>query len=276
VKCLIQLAWEGKQSFCSRTETAQPLLRIRLATSAKALSLAVIFGCLLPPSAPIILLAFNMKGLFPNTIVSPARMSAHPLSRALKRVLDVGLSVCLCPIVLPLIGFFALMVKLEDGGCCFYRRRVVGQAGEFDAFKLRTMRADAEMILQRNPQLRAEYEKDFKLRNDPRVTRIGKLLRKLSLDELPQLLNVLKGQMSLVGPRMITRPELEKYGPYRDLLLTVKPGLTGYWQVSGRQEVSYDQRVSMDVFYINNWSLWLDFNILMRTVLVVISGRGAI
>ena len=203
-------------------------------------------------------------------------MSARPLSRALKRALDVVLSACLCPIVLPLIGLCVVLVKLEDGGSCIYRRRVVGQTGEFDAFKIRTMRLDADMILRRDPRLRAEYEKDFKLRNDPRVTRIGKLLRKLSLDELPQLFNVLKGQMSLVGPRMITRPELEKYGPYRDLLLTVKPGLTGYWQVSGRQDVDYDQRVSMDVYYINNWSLWLDFNILIRTVLVVLSGRGAI
>ena len=156
-----------------------------------------------------------------------------------------------------------------------YRRRVVGTGGDFDAFKLRTMRVDADRWLAENPRLLEEYQKSFKLKEDPRITRVGRFLRRYSLDELPQLLNVLKGQMTLVGPRMITPPELEKYGSYQDLLLSVKPGLTGYWQVSGRQEVSYEERVDMDVFYIQNWSLWFDFKILWKTLWKVLKREGA-
>src|SRR5207253_2237702 len=138
------------------------------------------------------------------------------------------------------------------------RRRVVGPKGAFDAFKFRTMRPDADIVLQNDPDLWNAFRKNFKLKSDPRMTRIGSVLRQYSLDELPQLFNVLLGQMSLVGPRMITAPELEKYGSYQDLLLTVKPGLTGYWQVYGRQEVSYAERVRMDVEYISNWTAGLD------------------
>src|SRR5260370_25269540 len=119
---------------------------------------------------------------------------------------------------------------LEDRLPIIYRRRVIGTTGQFDAFKFRSMRRDADSILASNPALKAEFERNFKLRNDPRVTRVGAFLRKVSLDELPQLFNVLRGEMSLVGPRMITAPELDRYGPHRQLLLTVKPGLTGYWQ----------------------------------------------
>jgi len=137
------------------------------------------------------------------------------------------------------------------------------------------MRVDADEILERDPEFRARFEANFKLKDDPRVTRIGKYLRQWSLDELPQLFNVLRGQMSLVGPRMITSPELEKYGLYRDLLLSVKPGVTGYWQVSDRQDVSYQERVRMDVYYIRNRSLWFDFKILLKTVGKVLNRRGA-
>src|SRR5262249_88316 len=149
----------------------------------------------------------------------------------------------------------ALAVKLQDGGPAIYRRRVIGPSGEFDAYKFRSMRTDADSALAKNPALRREFERNFKLISDPRVTRIGAWLRRVSLDELPQLVNVLKGEMSLVGPRMITGPELAKYGDSGTLLLTVKPGLTGYWQVYGRQAVAYEERVQMDIFYIENWSL---------------------
>jgi len=211
----------------------------------------------------------------PDHVVTPAPTAVRPSARLLKRITDVVLTVCLMPVALALIGLLGALIKLEDRGPCFYRRRVVGQRGDFDAFKLRTMRVDADAILQRDPQLRAEYEKDFKLRKDPRITRIGAFLRKSSLDELPQLFNVLKGQMSLVGPRMITRPELEKYGLYQDLLLAFKPGMTGHWQVSGRQDVSYEERVRMDMFYIHNWSLWFDIKILFRTAIIAVVGKGA-
>jgi len=192
-----------------------------------------------------------------------------------KGIMDLTLTLVAAPFWVPVLFLLGLMVKLHDKGPVFYRRRVVGPEGQFDAFKLRTMRVDADRVLDLNPQLRAEFIKDFKLKEDPRVTRLGKYLRKWSLDELPQLLNVLKQQMSLVGPRMITREELDKYGPYRDLFLSVKPGLTGYWQVSGRQEVSYEERVKMDVYYIQNWSLWYDCKILCLTVWKVLKREGA-
>jgi lipopolysaccharide/colanic/teichoic acid biosynthesis glycosyltransferase len=137
------------------------------------------------------------------------------------------------------------------------------------------MCVDADQLLTEDPLLRPAFERNFKLANDPRVTKLGRFLRKYSLDEIPQFFNVLKGQMSLVGPRMITAAELEKYGAYRDILMTVRPGITGYWQVNGRQHVSYEERVRMDMFYILNWSLWLDLTILANTPLTVLMGYGA-
>jgi lipopolysaccharide/colanic/teichoic acid biosynthesis glycosyltransferase len=151
----------------------------------------------------------------------------------------------------------------------------VGGRGEFDAYKFRTMVRDADNVLAANPELNHAFSKQFKLREDPRITPLGSWLRKYSLDELPQLVNVLKGQMSLVGPRMITTVELVKYGPHENLLLTVRPGITGYWQVSGRQDLSYEERVNMDIKYITNWSLLLDAKILFRTPLKVVRGEGA-
>ncbi len=193
----------------------------------------------------------------------------------LKRVLDVfGSSVLLC-LLSPLFLIVALLVWIGDGLPLFYPRRVVGPRSEFNAYKFRTMLRNADAILAADPELRDAFTKDFKLKSDPRVTRVGAWLRKYSLDELPQLVNVLKGQMSLVGPRMITAQELSKYGPYQELLLSVKPGLTGYWQIQGRQDVSYEERVRMDVQYITRWSLGLDFTILLKTPSRVIRGKGA-
>ena len=137
------------------------------------------------------------------------------------------------------------------------------------------MRPDADAVLDRDPAMQKMFERNFKLEHDHRVTPLGGLLRKYSLDELPQLFNVLCGQMSLVGPRMITANELPKYGKYQKLLMSVKPGLTGYWQVHGRQNVEYARRVEMDVYYIRNWSLELDLHILLHTPLTVIKGSGA-
>jgi lipopolysaccharide/colanic/teichoic acid biosynthesis glycosyltransferase len=134
---------------------------------------------------------------------------------------------------------------------------------------------EADAMLAADARLHMAFTQQFKLKSDPRVTRLGAWLRKYSFDELPQLFNVLRGQMSLVGPRMITAPELQKYGPYQQLLLTVKPGLTGYWQVRGRQEVSYAERVRMDVYYITHWSLGLDLVILLKTPSRVMLGEGA-
>jgi lipopolysaccharide/colanic/teichoic acid biosynthesis glycosyltransferase len=213
---------------------------------------------------------------------APSRQAAasssarqHPVSRLLKRLIDVVGSAVLILLLSPVLLILAVLVILDDGFPVFYRRRVVGRHGEFDAFKIRTMRRNADAILEANPALKAEFERNFKLKNDPRITRVGAVLRKMSLDELPQLFNIFMGQMSFVGPRMIVAAELEKYGPYKDLVLSVKPGLTGYWQINGRQEVSYEERVKMDIHYIENWSLGLDLQILFRTPFKVLRREGA-
>ena len=197
------------------------------------------------------------------------------LRRVLKQVMELTLVFVFLPVWGLNIILLGLIIKLSDGGPMFFRRRVMGPQGSFDAFKLRTMRVDADQWLEQHPGLMEEFRKNFKLKEDPRLTRLGRFLRMHSLDELPQLLNVLKGQMCLVGPRMVTPPELEKYGPYQKRLLTVKPGITGYWQVSGRQEVSYEERVKMDVYYIQNWSFWFDCKILCLTVWKVLKREGA-
>ena len=196
-------------------------------------------------------------------------------TRLLKRTLDVLGSSILLTLLSPLIAVCALLIKFQDGGPVFHRRRVVGLDGEFDAFKLRTMCQHADAVLQRDQNLRLEFELNSKLRNDPRITRLGGLLRKVSLDECPQLWNVLRGEMSLVGPRMITSEELKRYGEAGWIFRATKPGLTGFWQVQGRQEVTFEQRVQMDLFYVRNWSLGLDCKILLRTPWVVVRGVGA-
>ena len=195
--------------------------------------------------------------------------------RALKRATDLLGSIILLVLFLPIMALCALLIKLQDGGPVFYRRRVVGPEGEFDAFKLRTMRPQADAILQQDRNLQREFQVNSKLRSDPRITPIGAVLRKLSLDECPQLWNVLRGEMSLVGPRMITAEELKRYGEAGWIFRATKPGLTGYWQVQGRQEVPFEQRVQMDLFYVQNWSLRLDCEILLRTPWVVLRGVGA-
>jgi lipopolysaccharide/colanic/teichoic acid biosynthesis glycosyltransferase len=210
-----------------------------------------------------------------QTVPAPRVRERQLYEHFLKWAVDVvGSSVLLC-LVAPVLLVVALLVWISEGPPVFYRRRVVGARGEFDAYKFRTMLRSADAILAANPELREAFSRDFKLKSDPRVTRVGAWLRKYSLDELPQLAKVLKGEMSLVGPRMITAPELSKYGPYQELLLSVKPGLTGYWQIQGRQDVSYEERVRMDVQYITHWSLGLDFMILLKTPGRVIRGKGA-
>lgn len=178
-------------------------------------------------------------------------------------------------LLFPVLVFVMLLIWISDGRPIFYLRRVVGSQGEFDAYKFRTMCRDADAILESDLELRDVFARNFKLKSDPRVTSLGQWLRKYSLDEVPQLVNVVKGQMSLVGPRMISAQELDKYGEYQELLRAVKPGITGYWQIQGRQKVSYDERVRMDVYYITHWTLGLDLWILLSTPWKVIEGKGA-
>ncbi len=195
--------------------------------------------------------------------------------RVLKRAIDLLGAGILLLLLFPVLFVVAFLICIVDGFPILYLRRVIGRTAEFDAYKFRTMCRDADAILRSDPKLRIAFDHSFKLRSDPRVTRLGAWLRKFSLDELPQLVNVLKGQMSLVGPRMITKEELSKYGKYEGLLRSVKPGLTGYWQVRGRQDVSYEERVNMDVYYINHWTLAFDLRILLQTPWKVIRGKGA-
>lgn len=200
-------------------------------------------------------------------------------ARLLKRVFDLLLSLLLLVLgSLPLL-YIAWRIR-GDGGSAIFAHKRVGRSGQpFSCFKFRTMRTDAERqlreILEADPAARAEWEQEFKLRNDPRVTPIGGFLRRTSLDELPQLFNVLRGEMSLVGPRPIVQAELERYGDDVDYFLMVRPGMTGLWQVSGRNDTAYDTRVYLDTWYVKNWSLWYDIAILFKTIRVVFKREGA-
>jgi Undecaprenyl-phosphate galactose phosphotransferase WbaP len=197
-----------------------------------------------------------------------------------KDALDVALTLLGAAVVLPMVALIALWVKIDSPGPVFYAQSRIGQDGkEFQAWKFRTMVGNADQILARyleeNPSLREEWGRTYKLQNDPPITRLGRFLRRTSLDELPQLWNVLQGEMSLVGPRPIVKDEIPKYGKTFELYTKVKSGLTGLWQVSGRNDTSYEERVRLDTFYVRNWSVWLDFYILFRTIETVLFRKGA-
>ncbi|MBF2003476.1 MAG: undecaprenyl-phosphate galactose phosphotransferase WbaP [Synechococcales cyanobacterium C42_A2020_086] len=203
-----------------------------------------------------------------------------PGPRLAKFLIDLAATLIGGLLVLPLIVLIALLIKLDSPGPIFYRQTRIGQGGEFfRAWKFRTMVQDADHALkdylEKHPELRHAWEQDQKLRHDPRVTRVGRFLRRTSLDELPQLWNILRGEMSLVGPRPIIEEEIPRYGDKFSLYTKVIPGLTGLWQVSGRNNITYEERVSLDAYYVRNWSVWLDVYILMRTVWVVLTGEGA-
>jgi Undecaprenyl-phosphate galactose phosphotransferase WbaP len=203
----------------------------------------------------------------------------RPLPRFLKRFFDVVLAGATLLVLSPVLAVLALVVKM-DGGMAFYRHKRIGFNGEdFACLKFRSMVNDSEAVLQRHlanfPLARAEWQRDHKLRKDPRITRVGRFLRRTSLDELPQLFNVLKGEMSIVGPRPIIVAETAKYDNDIAFYYRVRPGITGLWQVSGRNDVSYAERVRMDSWYVRNWSLWHDIAIICKTIPVVINRDGA-
>jgi len=210
-------------------------------------------------------------------LIGVQRLRLTRTETIMKSLLDWAIILMALPLLLPLFGALWLAVRLDSPGDAFYRRRVLGVGGRaFDAFKFRTMYVNGNEILANNPELKQELENNHKLKNDPRITRVGAFLRRYSLDELPQLINVMLGQMSLVGPRMISPAEHNLYGPMRHHLLTVRPGLTGLWQVSGRSDLSYDERVQLDMYYVRNYSIWLDVQILFfQTIPAVLKGRGA-
>jgi undecaprenyl-phosphate galactose phosphotransferase len=193
-----------------------------------------------------------------------------------KRVFDVVFVLVILVPLAPVFLILALAVKLEEGSPVFFHREVVGRNGEhFFALKFRTMIPNADEYLAERPELLARYAAQVKLRDDPRTTRLGRLLRRSSLDELPQLFNVLRGQMSLVGPRIIHPSELERFGDFVTVRHMVRPGITGLWQVSGRQRVTYEERVELDKEYMRRRSFWLDMFILAKTSIAVLRADGA-
>ena len=204
-----------------------------------------------------------------------------PYNRFIKRTFDIAVSLLLLPVLIPLISIFSVIIKLGSPGPVFYRHTRVGRGGRsFGIYKFRSMYRDSqarlEAILRTDPEAKQEWAHSYKLKNDPRITRIGAFLRRTSLDELPQILNVLKGDMSLVGPRPVVEEELTKYyKEYSDYYELVRPGITGLWQVSGRNDVDYPVRVRLDSWYVLNWSVWLDTLMLFKTVRVVLKKEGA-
>ena len=204
---------------------------------------------------------------------------ARKAPRLLKRIFDVVTSLALLCLLSPLLIWIVLSIRRSGTPALFSHPRV-GQSGRiFPCYKFRTMVLDADHVLQHlletDEVIRAEWNREFKLKNDPRVTKIGRFLRETSLDELPQIWNVLKGDMSLVGPRPVVAEELQRYGDARSLYLQVRPGITGLWQISGRNNVDYSYRVALDTWYVRNWSLWYDLAILVKTVSVVFGRKGA-
>ncbi|MEO0082810.1 MAG: sugar transferase [candidate division WOR-3 bacterium] len=198
----------------------------------------------------------------------------------LKRIIDIVVCLIVLILIAPLFLFMVLCIKLDSSGPVFYRHHRLGKNMKpFNLLKLRTMYQDADKrlqaILQSDPKLKDEFEKTFKLKNDPRVTKTGKIIRKLSLDELPQIFNVIRGEMSLVGPRPIVEAEVLNYQKYSLDLFRVLPGMTGLWQTSGRTETSYEQRIKLDTHYVRTWSLKNDLKMLFKTIPVVISKHGA-
>jgi undecaprenyl-phosphate galactose phosphotransferase len=235
----------------------------------------------IPPMGGMSLYGMDVQHFFGShtVLIKPKRRVEKPLNRFFKRVLDlVGASIGLLILGLPILIITRMIRK--DGGKAFYAQKRVGRDGKpFNCWKLRSMVPDADAVLkellERDPDARAEYEADFKLKNDPRITKIGHVIRKTSIDELPQLWNVIKGEMSLVGPRPIVTKELEYYGKHQHDYLATKPGLTGLWQVSGRNDTSYAYRVYLDSWYVAHWSLWTDIVIIVQTVVILLNRKGA-
>ena len=206
--------------------------------------------------------------------VSKSKIKAYDI---LKRFIDIiigtiGLIVCI-----PIFIIIGIAIKIDSKGPVFFKHKRIGKHGKkLEIYKFRTMIKNAEEAMKNfTEEQKKEFAENFKLENDPRVTRVGKILRKTSLDELPQIINILKGEMSIIGPRPVVRSELEKYGSNQDKFLSVAPGLTGNWAANGRSDVSYEERMALELYYVNNRSLILDMKIFFKTIGSVLKGRGA-
>jgi exopolysaccharide biosynthesis polyprenyl glycosylphosphotransferase len=219
-------------------------------------------------------LTINKFAYVPLVYVNKVRLTG--VDNALKLIFDYLLAILSLIVLSPLLLLITFCIKVSSPGPIFYRRRVLGLNGkQFYALKFRTMVTNGDEVLDQHPELKNELQTNHKLKNDPRITPIGAFLRKYSLDELPQLFNVLKRDMSMVGPRMISPEEAAMYKQFVMNLLTVLPGITGLWQVSGRSDISYEERVRLDMYYVRNWSLWLDFQLLFQTIPAVLRAQGA-
>ncbi|NOZ25939.1 MAG: undecaprenyl-phosphate galactose phosphotransferase WbaP [Nitrospirae bacterium] len=237
----------------------------------------------IPDISGIAVLGTELRHFFnEQTIVIEIKNNlARPFNYTIKRLFDYTAGFILFLLLIVPILIISILIKTTSKGPAIFKQERIGRNGRpFKCYKFRTMYQDAgerlKHILETDPEARAEWEKYWKLRNDPRITRLGKFLRETSLDELPQIFNVLRGEMSLVGPRPVIREEIEKY--YREnaeFYYRVPPGITGLWQVSGRSNTSYEYRVSLDTWYVRNWNLWLDIVILIKTTRVVIQREGA-
>lgn len=195
-----------------------------------------------------------------------------------KRAFDIVAATCATILLSPVLLVIGLAIKLDSKGKVIFKHKRVGKNGKpISIYKFRTMCENAEdMIKDFSPEQQKEFKENYKLKDDPRITKIGNVLRKTSLDELPQLFNIIKGDLSIIGPRPVIEEELERYGDNKEKFLSVTPGLTGYWAANGRSDTSYDQRMAMELYYVDNMSLKLDAEIFKDTVDCVINKRGAI
>ena len=216
-------------------------------------------------------------------IIKKEKTNKKVLYKFTKRIIDIIGSIIGILILIPttLIIYLARKVSKEDKGPLFYEQLRYGKNGKvFRLYKFRSMCIGADKklkeYLENNDEAREEFEKTHKLQNDPRITEIGNFLRKSSLDELPQMINILKGDMSFVGPRPVVEKEVEEYGTNKDKFLSVRPGLTGYWQVNGRSNTTYEERMKMELYYVDNCSLWLDIKIFFKTFITVFKKEGAV
>ena len=218
-----------------------------------------------------------------KSINKSASSSGHtteqkPVYDFFKRIFDIICSSAALIILSPVFLILTVAIKTTDKGPVFFTHRRVGKDGKpLNIYKFRSMVTNAEdLIKQFTPEQKAEYERNFKLEDDPRVTKVGKFMRRTSLDELPQLFNILKGDLSIVGPRPVMEVETEIYGNYRDMLLSVKPGLTGFWAANGRSCTTYTRRRAMEICYIKNRSICFDLKIILKTITSVFKGEGAV
>ncbi|MEW6584967.1 MAG: exopolysaccharide biosynthesis polyprenyl glycosylphosphotransferase, partial [Nitrospirota bacterium] len=237
----------------------------------------------IPDIAGIAVLGTKLRHFFREQAVALEIRNnlARPLNIFIKRCFDFAVATLLLFVLSVPMALISLFIKLGSPSSAIFSQYRIGKKGRpFRCYKFRTMIEDAEQklkeLLKTDQYMRSEWEQNWKIKNDPRITAIGRFLRRTSLDELPQLINVLRGEMSLVGPRPVTQEEIDKYyGDSAELYLSVPPGITGLWQVSGRNNASYETRTALDSWYVRNWNLWLDIVILLKTVKVVVKGEGS-